>query len=97
MIKNVNQQNKYYYSTQSTNIYQTFYRDQMHYNYKSDEKILKTLIHRNILPTDPNKKIKLIIYYNKFKTSNLVIKNNSPPAIGVWQKKTSLYINLNVL
>ena len=39
----------------------------MHYNYKSDEKILKTLIHRNILPTDPNKKIKLIIYYNKFK------------------------------
>ena len=27
----------------------------MHYNYKSDEKILKTVIHRNILPTDPNK------------------------------------------
>ena len=39
----------------------------MHYNYKSDEKILKTLIHKNILPTDPNKKIKLVIYYNKFK------------------------------
>ena len=36
-----------------------FYRNQMHYNYKSDEKILETLIHRNILPTDPNKKIKL--------------------------------------
>ena len=31
----------------------------------------KTLIHKNILPTDPNKKIKLIIYYNKFKTLNL--------------------------
>ena len=43
----------------------------MHYNYKSDEKILKTLIHRNIHTTDSNKKIKLIIYYNKFKTSNL--------------------------
>ena len=26
------------------------------------KKISKTLIHRNILPTDPNKKIKLIIY-----------------------------------
>ena len=38
-----------------------FYHNQMHYNYKSDEKILKTLIHRNILPTDPNKKIKLIL------------------------------------
>ena len=56
-----------------------FYRNQMHYNYKSDEKIMKTLIHKNILPTDPNEKIKLIIYYNKFKTSNLVIRNNSSP------------------
>ena len=59
----------------------------MHYNYKSDEKILKTLIHRIILPTDPNKKKKLIIYSDKFKTSNLVIKNNSSPSTGVLQKK----------
>ena len=82
----------------------------MRYNYKSDEKIWKTVIHRNILPTEPNKKIKLIIYYNKSKTSNLVIKNNSSPSIGVLQKKknnnkknkkkqkkTRLYINSNVL
>ena len=67
-----------------------FYRNQMHYNYKSDEKILKTLIHRNILPTEPNKKIKLI-YYNKFKTSNLVIRNNSSPLIGVLQKTNIIY------
>ena len=63
----------------------------MHYNYKSDEKILKTLIHRNILLTDPNKKIKLIIYYNKFKTSNLVIRNNSSPSTGVLQKNNVIY------
>ena len=63
----------------------------MHYNYKSDEKILKTLIHKNILPTDPNKKIKLVIYYNKFKTSNLVIRNNSSPSIGVLQKTNVIY------
>ena len=43
--------------------------------------------YRNILPTDPNRKIKLIIYYNKFKTSNFVIKNNSSPSIRVLQKK----------
>ena len=55
------------------------------------EKIVKTLIHRNILPTDPNKKIKLIIYYNKFKTSNLVIRNNSSPSIGVLQKNNVIY------
>ena len=68
-----------------------FYRNQMHYNYKSDEKIWKTLIHKNILPTDPNKKIKLFIYYNKFKTSNLVIRNNSSPSIGVLQKTNVIY------
>ena len=49
------------------------------------------LIHRNILPTDPNKKIKLIIYYNKFKTSNLVIRNNSSLSIGVLQKTNVIY------
>ena len=55
------------------------------------KKILKTLIHKNILPTDPNKKIKLVIYYNKFKTSNLVIRNNSSPSIGVLQKTNVIY------
>ena len=51
---------------------------------------MKTLIHKNILPTDPNKKIKLIIYYNKFKSSNLVIRNNSSPSIGALQKKNNV-------
>ena len=97
MIKNVNQQNKHCTTrpSQQTYIKLFFYRNQMHYNYKSDEKILKTLIPRNKLPTDPNKKIKFIIYYNKFKTSNLVIRNNSTPSIGALQK-TSLFINLSV-
>ena len=27
-----------------------FYRNQMHYNYKSDEKIMKTLIHKKYSP-----------------------------------------------
>ena len=91
-IKNVNQQNKQCTTPSSQQTYiKLFYRNQMHYNYKSDEKIMKTLIHKNILPTDPNKKIKLIIYYNKFKTSNLVIRNNSSPSIGVLQKTNVIY------
>ena len=52
---------------------------------------MKTLIHKNIPPTDPNKKIELIIYYNKFKISNLVIRNNSSPSIGVLQKTNVIY------
>ena len=82
----------YIYTPSSQQTYiKLFYRNQMHYNYKSDEKILKALIHKNILPTDPNKKIKLVIYYNKFKTSNLVIRNNSSPSIGVLQKTNVIY------
>ena len=57
MIKNVNQQNKQCTTPSSQQTYiRLFYPNQMHYNYKSDEKIMKTLIHKNILPTDPNKK-----------------------------------------
>ena len=41
MIKNVNQQNKQYTTPSSQQTYiKLFYRNQMHYNYKSDEKIM---------------------------------------------------------
>ena len=69
----------------------------MLYNFKLDEDILKTLILRNIFPTDPNEKIKLIIYYKKFKTSNLVISSNSSPLGWSFAKKLTLYINSNIL
>ena len=59
---------------QSINLY---YKNQFHSNYKIDEHILKNLIQKNVLPTDPTKKVTFIIYYNKFKTSNLIISNNT--------------------
>ena len=97
MTKDVNQQNKHCSTPPSQQTYiKLFYRNQMHYNYKSDEKILKTLIHRNILPTDPNKKIKLIIYHNKFKTPTWSLEIIPLPRLGFFKKPT-LYINLNVL
>ena len=40
----------------------------MHYNYKNITK-------RHIKPIKNQKQIKLIIYYTKFKTSNLIAKN----------------------
>ena len=55
-----------------------------------DENILKTLTQRNVLPTHPNKRIKLI-YDNRFKTSNFVINNNSSRSIGVSQKTNVIY------
>ena len=63
----------------------------MHCNYKLDENIFKTLIQKSVLPTDPNKKIKFIIYENNSKTSNLVINNNSSPLIRVLQKTNIIY------
>ena len=49
------------------------------------------LIQRNILLTNSNNKVKLIICYNKFKTSNLVINNNSSPLIEISQKTNIIY------
>ena len=68
-----------------------FYRDQIHNLYKLDDNILKTLIQRNIFPTDANKRIKLLIYFDKFKTSNFVIKNNSTFSIGILHKTYVIY------
>ena len=36
---------------------------------------------KNVLATDPTKKVRLIIYYNKFKTSKQIISNNTSPSI----------------
>ena len=50
-------------------------------NYKLDEQVITNIIYRHIKPIEHQKQIKLIIYYNKFKTSNIIVKNitNSPP------------------
>ena len=47
----------------------------MHSNYKLDEQAITNILKRHIKPIE--KQIKLIIYYIKFKTSNLIVKNNT--------------------
>ena len=49
----------------------------MHYNYKLDEQAITNIIKRYIKYIEKQKQIKLIIYYTKFKTSNLIVKNNT--------------------
>ena len=49
----------------------------MYKNYQTDEQVITNIIHRPIKPTEPQKQIKLIIYYSKFKMSNLIVKNNT--------------------
>ena len=67
----------------------------MHYNYKSDEKILKILIHRNILPADPNKKYNLLYIIVNLKPPTYSLKIIHLPRLEFY-KKTTLYINSNV-
>ena len=44
--------------------------------YKTDERILRDIIHRNCEPTHQGERLKLVVYYRSPKVSNLVMKNN---------------------
>ena len=52
----------------------------MHYHYKLDKQAITNITKRHSKPIEKQKQIKLIIYYTKFKTSNLIIKNNTNSA-----------------
>ena len=57
-----------------------YYQNQFHLNYKTEEKIMKDIILKNVKCVQADHRLQLIIYYSNRKTSNLVIKNNlSPP------------------
>ena len=47
----------------------------MHYNYKLNEQAITNISKSHIKPIGKQKEIKLIIYYTKFKTSNLIVEN----------------------
>ena len=52
----------------------------MHSNYKLDEQAITNIIKWHIKPIEKQKQMKLIIYFSKFKTSNLIVKNNTNSA-----------------
>ena len=51
----------------------------MHNNYKLDEQAITNIIKRYIKPIKKQNQKKLLIYYTKFKTSNLIVNNNTNP------------------
>ena len=52
-----------------------YYRNFMNSHYKTDERVLKNIVSKNVKGTGDNV-IKLHIYYQNTKTKNLVLKNN---------------------
>ena len=53
-----------------------FYENQMHSNYKTDEKIIKDIIKSKMKCTRENEEVRLNIYYKNRKTRNLIMQNN---------------------
>lgn len=53
-----------------------FYENQMNDSYKTDERILKKIIHNNIEPVQDGDKLELTIFYRSPKVSSLLMKNN---------------------
>ena len=60
-------------NTNGINIYN---RNQIYYHYKLDQQLITNIIKRHIKPIEKQKQTKLIIYFTKFKTSKLIVKNN---------------------
>ena len=69
-----------------------FYKNQMHQNYKLEERILKEIIYENTKCTDPQEKLTLIVYYKNLKTSNLIMKNNPSPKPSTLQQHNVIYM-----
>ena len=68
-----------------------FYHNQMHKNYRIDERVLTDIIHDNVTCQKPNTKVKLQIYYKNRKASNLVMRNNSSPPIAPLSQTGLIY------
>ena len=62
--------------TETANKIPIFYKNQISSAYKIDERVLKTILARNIATNSPDSKLNLVIYYKHTKTSNLIMKNN---------------------
>lgn len=68
-----------------------YYHNQMHHNYKKRNNNKKNIKHRYIKPVDKNKYIRFIIYYKKFKTNSLAIKNNISQTSNLLYKTNVVY------
>lgn len=84
MPKNEHQNN-------SSNTHTLYYKNQFSKAYKTDERILKSIIEENVKCTNPDDRLKLIIYYKTQKTSHLIMKNNLRPETEALKQTNVVY------
>jgi len=56
--------------------FKLFFKNTMSPAYKTDEKVLRTIVKRHCKPTDPSDALQLVIFYQNPTTCSLVMKNN---------------------
>ena len=56
--------------------FKVYFQNQMSPSYKVDERVLKSIISRNVKCTLPENRLNVIIYYRNIKSSNMIMKNN---------------------
>ena len=69
-----------------------YYKNQYHRYYKKDEKALRDIINENVVPTDPNVKLKLTIYYKSRKTASIIMRNNPSGLTPPLRKRNVVYL-----
>ena len=52
------------------------YKNQMHGNYKIEERVIKNIVRNNIKCQNNQEQLNIVFYYKNMKSSNLVIKNS---------------------
>jgi hypothetical protein len=58
-------------------VHKLYYENQMHKQYKVDERALIEIFHNKVQPTTENSKVALQIYYKNSKVSNLIMRNST--------------------
>ena len=66
-----------------------YYNNQMHKNYKTEERVLREIINNNV--TCLENKLNLIFYYKNQKSCNLVMKNNMADKVSSMRSTNVIY------
>ena len=89
-IKNINSNYKGNNTTNNPKHIKLFFHNQMHIHYKLNEIALKNLI-CDISLMDSKDEIKLIVYYPKYNTTNLIISYNFSPSASHFSRSNVVY------
>ena len=91
-VEDKRQLDQQYNDTPKNNVHETthhlYYRNFMNSDYKTDERILKHILKKNVSCQSNTHKLKLHIYYQSTKTKHLVMRNN--PIETKWLMRTNV-------